>query len=144
MPLSLTIVTPQSKVIKDLKVDNIVMPAGKGEVTILPGHTPLLTTLKPGLIRTYSVQEEINFLISRGFAEVRNDKISIFAETLEPATKIDLEKAEKAKAKVEETVMHKILGDLEYAKYMRKLEVAHKRVEIAKLMKELSSFKKKK
>ena len=141
MPLSLTIVTPSQRVVKDLKVERIVMPAAKGEVTILPGHTPLLAALDAGRIHTESDQEEINFLVDYGFAEVRDDKVSIFAEFLEPVTEIDLEKAEKAKAEAEETVMNTILGELEYAKYMKKLEVSHKRVEIAKLLKSLSGKK---
>ena len=146
MPLSLTIVTPEKNIVKDLSVDEIVMPAGNGEVTILPGHTPVLTTLGAGLIRTDAPGEErdINFLVDYGFAEIRDDKVNIFAENLEPATEIDLEKAEKSQAEAEETGMSKILGELEYAKYMKQLEITHKRVEIAKLAKSLSGSNKKK
>lgn len=139
MPLSLTIVTPEENVVKDLQVENVVMPAADGEVMILPGHTPLLTALGVGQILTHSKTEDIHFLVTYGFAQVRNDKVSIFAEALEPATEFDLEKAEKARAETVETVMNTVLGELEYAKYIRELEIAHKRVELAKLVKELSA-----
>lgn len=144
MSLSLTIVTPEKKVVKDLQVDSLVMPAANGEVTILSGHTHLLTALAAGNIYTHSDVENIHFLVGYGFAEVRNDRVSIFAEWLEPASALDLEKAEKARAEVEETVMNKVLGELEYAKYMQELDVAHKRIEMAKLVKDLSATKPKK
>jgi len=146
MPLKVTIVTPKKNVVKDLSVEEIVLPAGNGEVTILPGHTPLLTTLGAGIIRTEAPGEEadINFLVDYGFAEVRHDKVNIFAETLEPATEIDLEKAEKAQAEAVEVGMNSVLGELAYAKYLKQLEITHKRVEIAKLAKGLSGTRKKK
>lgn len=135
MPLSITIVTPRKTVVKNLAADELVMPAAKGEVTILPGHTPLLTTLGVGVIRTLSHSENINFLVTGGFAEVRSDQVLILGEKIEAATEIDLERAEKAKAEVEQTVLNTVLGELEYAKYMKKLERAQKRVEMAKFLK---------
>lgn len=143
MPLSLTIVTPRKTVVKNLSADALVMPAAKGEVTILPGHTPLLTTLGVGVIRTLSHAENINFLVTGGFAEVRNDQVLILGEKIEAATEIDLERAEKAKAEVEQTVLNTVLGELEYAKYMKKLERTQKRVEMAKFLKGIAETKKK-
>ena len=141
MLLSLTIVTPEKKVVKDYGVEWLMMPAADGEVTILPGHTPLLTILVPGTILAHSESEDIHFLVTHGFAEIRDNKVSIFAEILEPASQLDLEKAEKLKVEVEQIVLNTVLGELEYAKYMKELQVAHKRVEIAKLMKDLSYIK---
>src|SRR3989344_2830345 len=136
MALSLTIVTPTGNVVKDLSIDDITLPAADGEVTILPGHIPYLTTLGVGVIRTDSVKEgEIDFFVDYGFVEVRNDKVSVFAESLEPASDIDLEKAEKYKAEVDQTMINKVIGELEYAKYLKNIEVAHKRLELAKTLK---------
>lgn len=141
MPLSLTIVTPHKKVVQKLSVDEIVMPGELGEVTILPGHAPLLTTLGVGMVRTLSREESINFLVSYGFAEVRDDQVTILGEDIEPATDIDIERAQKAKAEVEETMISRVLGEIEYAQYLKRLEKERKRIEVAKLLKE--SLKKK-
>ena len=135
MPLTVTIVTPQKKVVHKLAVDELVMPAEKGEVTILPGHTPLLTTLGVGMIRTLSGDERINFLVSYGFAEVRDNQVLILGEDIKPASDLDLELSQKAKAEVEQAGMNKVLGEMEYANYLRKLEQAQKEVELAKLFK---------
>lgn len=135
MPLSVTIVTPKKTVVKNLSVDELVMPAAKGEVTILPGHTPVLTTLGVGVIRTLSHAENINFLVTGGFAEIRNDQVLILGEKIEAATEVDLERAEKARAEVEQTMLNTVLGELEYAKYTKKLERVQKRVEMAKFLK---------
>ncbi len=135
MPLTVTIVTPQKKVVHKLAVDELVMPAEKGEVTILPGHTPLLTTLGVGIIRTLSQDERINFLVSYGFAEVRDNQVLILGEDIKPASELDEEKASQAKAEVEQAAMNKVLGEIEYANYLRKLEQAQKEVELAKLFK---------
>lgn len=135
MPLSVTIVTPKKTVVKNLSVDELVMPAAKGEVTILPGHTPLLTSLGVGVIRTLSHAENINFLVTGGFSEIRNDQVLILGEKIEAATEVDLERAEKARAEVEQTMLNTVLGELEYAKYTKKLERVQKRVEMAKFLK---------
>lgn len=142
MPLSVTIVTPKKTVVKNLSVDELVMPAAKGEVTILPGHTPLLTTIGVGVIRTLSHAENINFLVTGGFSEIRNDQVLILGEKIEAATEIDLERAEKARAEVEQTMLNTVLGELEYAKYTKKLERVQKRVEMAKFLKSTPQKKK--
>jgi len=135
MPLAVTIVTPQKKVVYKLPVDELVMPAEKGEVTILPGHAPLLTTLGVGMIRTLSGDERINFLVSFGFAEVRDNQVLILGEDIKPASELDLELSQKAKAEVEQAAMNKVLGEMEYANYLRKLEQAQKEVELARFFK---------
>ena len=144
MSLSVTIVTPQKKVVHKLAVDELVMPAEKGEVTILLGHTPLLTTLGVGMIRTLSGNERINFLVSYGFAEVRDNQVLILGEDIQPASELDVERAKKAKAEVEQAAMNKVLGEIEYANYLRKLEQAQKEVELAKLFKTQPQSKKSK
>ena len=45
--INLTVVTRERKII-DIEVDEVVLPASDGEIGVLPGHTPLLTTLKIG------------------------------------------------------------------------------------------------
>ncbi len=134
MPLSVTIVTPEKKVVHKLQVDELIMPAEAGEVTILPGHAPLLTTLGVGVVRTLSLSndEQINFLVSYGFAEVRDNHVLILGEDIEPASAIDLELAQKAKSEVEEKILNKVLGEIEYANYLKRLQKEQKKIEVAK------------
>ena len=143
MALSLTIVVPTKKVVSKLSVDSIVMPAEAGEVTILPGHTPFLTTLGVGMIRTLSQEEAINFVVNFGFAEIRDDQVLILGEDITPASEIDIERALKAKSEVEETAMNKVLGEIEYANYLKKLQQVQKHVELAQLMQKKPAGKRK-
>ena len=48
--INLTVVTRERKII-ETEADEVVLPASDGEIGILPGHTPLLTTLRVGVMR---------------------------------------------------------------------------------------------
>jgi F-type H+-transporting ATPase subunit epsilon len=99
----LEIVTPFRKVFSE-PVAAIVAPGEEGYFGVLPGHTPLLTSLQIGYLKVeQSVpgQEDrvVYFSISGGFAEVLPNGVKIFAETAEAAAEIDVKRAEEAKAR---------------------------------------------
>jgi F-type H+-transporting ATPase subunit epsilon len=95
MSLSVQIMTPERFVLQR-EADSVIVPATDGELGILPRHTPLLAQLQPGEIRMRKGNELQLFAISGGFVEVRNDRVSIFAETAEMAQEIDAERARQA------------------------------------------------
>jgi F-type H+-transporting ATPase subunit epsilon len=101
--LTLEFVTPE-KVAWSAAADFVVRPACRGEMGVLPGHQPFLVRLEAGEVRVTSGGEVKHFAVSGGFAEVKNDTVSLFAETAEDAGQIDAERAhqalEKAKASV--------------------------------------------
>ena len=101
--LTLELVTPE-KVAWSAPADFVVLPAYNGEMGVLPGHQPFLVQLAPGEVRVTAKDEVKHFAVSGGFAEVKNDTVSLFAETAEDASQIDSERAhqalEKAKAVV--------------------------------------------
>lgn len=101
--LTLELVTPE-KVAWSAPADFVVLPATDGEMGVLPGHRPYLAQLAAGEVRVTAGGEVKRFAISGGFAEVKDDTVSLFAETAEDATQIDAERAhqalEKAKAVV--------------------------------------------
>lgn len=99
--LTLELVTPE-KVAMSAPADFVVLPALNGEMGVLPGHQSFLVQLSPGEVRVTAGEEVKRFAVSGGFAEVKNDVVSLFAETAEDAGQIDAERArqslEKAKA----------------------------------------------
>lgn len=104
MPIDVELVTPERLVFHD-QVDFIAAPSTKGEVGILPGHAPLLTQLGVGELRLKKGNETQFIALTGGFLEVqKGSRVSIFAETAEFASEIDIERAkqaaEKAKAKL--------------------------------------------
>ncbi len=97
----LEIVTPYGLVVSS-NVEEAYLPGAEGDLGILPGHAPLLTTLRMGELH-YKVDKELRYLaVNRGFAEVTPDKTTILVDTAEPAEAIDLERAQAARSRAEE------------------------------------------
>jgi F-type H+-transporting ATPase subunit epsilon len=101
MPLSVHIVTAEREVYAEDGVDEIVAPGSEGEFTVLPQHAPLLTMIKPGLMRVVKGGEEIDLAITGGFLEVRDDRVTILADAAERAEEIDEARAEEARRNAE-------------------------------------------
>ena len=83
------LVTP-SQVLYAEPADMVVAPGADGNFGILPGHAPLLSTLRPGVIDVYEgtvVAEQ--FFISGGFAEVNEAGFTILAEDAVPVADLD-------------------------------------------------------
>jgi len=93
--LTLELVTPE-KVAWSASADFVVLPSFDGEMGVLPGHQPFLVQLAPGEVRVTDKGEVKRFAVSGGFAEIKNDAISLFAETAEAAEQINAERAHQA------------------------------------------------
>ena len=99
--IQLEIVTPERALIHE-EVDEIQVPGSEGYLGILPGHTPLLSTLTVGEL-WYRVGQVTTFLaIAGGFVEVLPDRVTILARVAERAEEIDVARAEAAKKRAEE------------------------------------------
>jgi F-type H+-transporting ATPase subunit epsilon len=83
MPFRLEIVTPERVLVRE-EVDEAVVPAEDGYLGVLPGHTPLLATLKSGDLWYRKGQDKTHLEISGGFAEVLPDRVTILAEASAP------------------------------------------------------------
>ena len=99
--LTLEIVTPDRAVLRE-EVDEVVVPGSEGYLGVLPGHTPLLSTLKVGELWYRQGREKHYLLIAYGLAEVQPDRVTSLAQTAEMAEEIDLARAEAAKKRAEE------------------------------------------
>lgn len=130
--LTLEVVTPIRRVVSPLKVKSVTVPGIQGEMTILPGHARLVSTLDTGVLR-YETEsgQQMSAALSNGFLEVRNDKVSVLADTLELATEINLERARRAQAKAEDRLKEKELEPDQFRKYQLKLQRALVRQSLA-------------
>jgi len=96
------IVTPERVVLKE-EISQVTVPTKEGEITVLPKHTPLVSTLKPGVIELKKKTGEVVIMsVSGGFIEVLRNKVVILADTAERAEELDLIRAEEARARAEE------------------------------------------
>ncbi len=90
-------VTPQ-KIIYSDQVLGVSAPGVMGSFQVLYNHAPLLAAIAVGEVKVRDKEgKELFFAASGGFVEVRANKLVMLAETLESATKIDVERAKRAK-----------------------------------------------
>ena len=106
MPLHLEIVTAEKLVYQD-DVDMVIAPAADGEVGILPHHAPLLTTLQVGELRVKKGGSEQSLLIAGGFMEVSNGRVTVLADAAEHAEDIDVQRAEEARRRAQESLANR-------------------------------------
>ncbi len=94
--IRLEIVTPE-RVIVSADVDMVTAPGVLGEFGVLPGHTPMLTTLGIGRVAYRREGETRELAVSWGYAEVGPEKVTILAEMAEQVEEIDVDRAEAAR-----------------------------------------------
>ena len=101
MALQLLVVTPERKVV-ETEAEEIQLPGAQGYLGILPGHTPLITLLKTGVLSYRGSGSSGAFAVSSGFAEISDDRVSVLADSAQAAGEIDAAAAEKERARAEE------------------------------------------
>ena len=101
--ISLTVVTRERRII-DVQVDEVILPATDGEIGVLPGHTPLLATLKIGVLRYRTGAKTERLVISWGFAEVLPDRVIVLAEKGILPGEIDRAAAEQERREAEREI----------------------------------------
>ncbi len=98
--LQLEVVTPDRLVLSE-SVDIVMAIGSLGEFGILPNHVPFLTPLMAGELR-YRKDNKLDYLVvTGGFAEVSQNKVTVLAEAAEKAREIDLDRAKRAKERAE-------------------------------------------
>ena len=95
------------------QIDELAVTGKMGELGILPGHTPLLTLLKPGEIRVTNDGQTTVFYVSGGTLEVQPDVATILADTVVRADDLDEAAAIAAQERAEKAIQDRT-SDLEY------------------------------
>jgi F-type H+-transporting ATPase subunit epsilon len=101
--LTLEIVTPDRALVTE-QVDEVELPGADGYFGVLPGHTPLLASLKVGELWYRIGQEKFYLAVAFGFVEVLPDHVTVLAQIAERAHDIDVARAEAAKKRAEERI----------------------------------------
>jgi F-type H+-transporting ATPase subunit epsilon len=91
--LHLQVLTPERKVL-EAEVDHVEVPGLDGALGILPGHTELVSQLKPAGLLTYAAGDQRGELaISDGFVEISRNKVIVLADDATKPEDIDLARA---------------------------------------------------
>ena len=101
--IHLEVVTPAGPIVSD-DVDIVTAPGVGGEFGVLANHAPFLSTIKTGTL-TYKKDKQSKYLmVSGGFSEVSNNKITFLVESAEFGHDIDVDRAIQAKERAEKRI----------------------------------------
>jgi F-type H+-transporting ATPase subunit epsilon len=89
MPIKVEIVTPHRLLASD-EVDMVTLPGVEGQMGVMRGHAPLLSTLDIGEIILHKGNQVQYVAVGGGVVEVRPDKVTVLAEVAEHAEEIDV------------------------------------------------------
>ncbi len=128
MKLKLTVVTPDRLVIA-AEADEVQLPGEMGYLGILPGHTPLVTLLKTGVLSYKDAGKERAYVLASGFAEVGPELVTVLADLAETPAEIDVAAAQRDRGEAEEAL--KTAGRETMEEIRGRLELAQTRLAVA-------------
>lgn len=120
--MQFNLVSPE-RMLASMQVTAVEVPGAEGDLEAMPGHEPVITTLRPGVLRAHGADGKKSFVVTGGFAQINNDEISVLAERAVPieeatGTIID-EMLEEAKSLADAALpedkdaAHKLIHDVE-------------------------------
>ena len=88
--ISFDLVSPENLIFNE-EVGMVIVPGKDGDFGVLPGHSKLMSSLRPGRIMIYSEEKNLlkSFFVSGGFAEVNPEKCIILAESVDDISVLD-------------------------------------------------------
>jgi len=98
--IHLEVVTPTGPVVSE-EVEIVTAPGVGGEFGVLANHAPFLSTIKTGTLSFKKDRQTRYLMVSGGFTEVSNNKITFLVESAEFGNAIDVERALRAKERAE-------------------------------------------
>ncbi len=103
------LVSPERR-LSSLQATEVQIPGADGDLTAMADHTPLITTLRPGILRVVHAAGTDEYIVSGGFAEINGASVSVLAEQAVPKGEFTQEhfdemvsQAREAHAKAQET-----------------------------------------
>lgn len=118
--MQISLLTPSgTKTIGSVK--QITLPTTAGEITVLPGHEPIVTELAAGTIEVVADSSKEHFAIFEGFAKINQKEVKIYSAGFEEAKDLDEAKIQEAieRAKSQKA---EAKADVEFARAAAMLE----------------------
>ena len=117
------IVNPEKSFLVKDDVSEVVVPAFEGEMGILKDHIPIISFLKPGIIKILSKSGDENYYVEDGIVEFKNNNLSILTSTIFNLTDMDKSKQQDLLRQAEEEANKSDINDK--SKYLvdQKIEV---------------------
>lgn len=87
--IAFDLVSPE-RLLLSCEADMVTVPGTEGYMGVMAGHSPLVSTLRAGMIDVSRDGKDERFFIKGGFAEIGPAKITVLAEEAVPMTELDL------------------------------------------------------
>lgn len=102
-PFQFELVSPERLLMSE-PVDQVVVPGSEGQFTVMKGHAPFMTTLRPGVIDIVRGGNTMRVFVRGGFADANADGLTILAELAIPVADIDAAQLAREVKNAEEDV----------------------------------------
>lgn len=113
-------------------VEAVIVPGETGQLGVLAGHTKLITTLVPGVVRYVVAGQTSRVAVSGGFAEVSPSGVTILADSAESPQEIDRERAERSRKEALQALSKRAeLDEKEISRLEARLARAVNRLQVA-------------
>jgi F-type H+-transporting ATPase subunit epsilon len=117
--IQVDVVSAQENVFSGI-AEFVVLPGEQGELGILPGHTPLISKIRPGTVRIKTETGEELIFVAGGILEVQPRAVTVLADTAIRGADLDEARAEEARKRAED-MLHQNAVDVDYARAQSEL-----------------------
>lgn len=102
--IAFELVSPERLLVSE-DVDMVVVPGAEGDFAVLPGHMPIISSLRPGALEIYEGNNARDrYFVAGGFAEVSMDRLTVLAEEAIALAELDRATLEKQIQNAEEDI----------------------------------------
>ena len=101
--ITFDLVSPEKLLLSE-QAEMVTIPGREGDMGVMAGHMPLISTLRPGTITVTNAGGEQRFFVAGGFAEVTAEKLTVLAEEAVPFAELDSPAIELRIASAQELV----------------------------------------
>lgn len=84
------LVSPERR-LASMKAHEVQIPGAEGDLTAMPDHAPLITTLRPGVLKVAGPEGEDAYMVTGGFAEIGAEGVTVLAERAFPVKDVSRE-----------------------------------------------------
>jgi len=82
------LVSPE-RILLSGEAEQVLLPGSEGDMTILPGHAPVISTLRPGVLDVMMSGSKARLFVKSAFAEVGPDRVTVLAEKAYDVAELD-------------------------------------------------------
>ena len=109
---TINIVSPEKIIFSDENIQEVVLPSYEGEMGILKDHIPIISFLKPGIVKIFKPSEKVSsFFIEDGIIEFYNNSLTVLSSKIVDTKELNKEKIEQLISETEKILSDETLDD---------------------------------